>query len=119
MVTTMVKPVFGVLLAYPVGGEANGRLQCLSGAGLGRAQPGFQLAEGEFDGVEIGRVGRQLQQASPTGFDEFSQAGHFVGWQVAPGHDHVAGHEHGAEHLLQVGSKDHAVDGPVDSHGRL
>ena len=34
------------------------RFQGLAGAGLGRAQPDFELAEGPFDGVGIGRVRR-------------------------------------------------------------
>ena len=75
----MVKPVFGILLAYSFRGGLDNAFQRLSGAGLGGAQPGFELAESQLDGIEIGRIGRQVQQARPAGFDEFSQPGYFVG----------------------------------------
>ena len=107
----MVKPIFRVALDYPIGGVLDGGLQGLAGAGLGRAQPRFELAEGQFNGVEIGRVRRQIQQAGAAGFDEFGRAGHFVGRQVVE-HDHVAGYECGAEHLVQVSGKYVAVAAP-------
>ena len=61
MITTMVKPIFSILVAYPLRGRLDGGFERLAGVGLGRAQPGFELAEGEFDGVEIGRVGRRTR----------------------------------------------------------
>jgi|GEM_PF-3063866 len=51
-------------------------------AGLGRAQPGFKLTKSQFNKVEIGRTGRQVQQPEPTDLDRFSQAGRFVRAQV-------------------------------------
>ncbi|WP_345114890.1 IS630 family transposase, partial [Hymenobacter algoricola] len=40
VVATVAKPVFGILLGYPVGSGLDDAFQRLSGAGLGRAQPG-------------------------------------------------------------------------------
>ena len=40
-----------------------------------------------------------------------------MGRQVVE-HDHVAGHQRRAEHLLEVGGKHVAVDGPAHGHGR-
>ena len=41
-----------------------------------------------------------------------------MGRQVVA-YDHVAGYQRGAKHLLEVGRKDVAVDGPAYGHGRL
>jgi len=54
----MVKPIFRVAPGYPMGGVLNDGFQRLAGAGLGRAQSDFELAEGQFDGIEIGRTKR-------------------------------------------------------------
>ena len=67
----MVKPVFRVALGYPIGGVLDDGFQGLAGAGLGGTQPGFELAESEFNGVEIWRLRRQAQQAGSAGFNEF------------------------------------------------
>jgi hypothetical protein len=80
----------------------DGGFQCLAGAGLGRAQPGFEFAGDEFDGIKIGRIGRQIQQAGTPYGDDFGQPDHFVGGQVVE-HDHVARHQGGAEHMVQIG----------------
>lgn len=118
MVATVVKPVFRVAPAYPLSSFLDDAFPGLPGSCLCSAQPGFELAEGQFDGVEIRRVRRQIQQAGTAGFDHLGQPDHFVGRQVVE-HDHVAGYERGTEHLLQVGGKDVAVDGPTHGHGRL
>ena len=39
---------------YPVRGGLYDGLKGLAGAGLGRAEPGFEFAEGGFDKVKIG-----------------------------------------------------------------
>ena len=80
MVATVVKPIFRVALGYPIGGVLDDGFQGLAGAGLGRAQSRFELAEGQFNGVKIGRVRRQIEQVGAAGFDAFGQAGHFVGF---------------------------------------
>ena len=46
VVATMVKPIFRVALGYPIGGVPDDGFQGFPGAGLGRAQSGFELAEG-------------------------------------------------------------------------
>ena len=67
VVATMVKPVFRVGFGHPFRGLLDDRLQGVAGAGLGGAEPGFELAEGQFDGIEVGRVRRQVEQAGPAG----------------------------------------------------
>ena len=56
----MVEPNVRVALRYPIGSGLDNGFQGVPGAGLSRAQPCFELAEGPFDGIEIGRVRRQM-----------------------------------------------------------
>ena len=77
-----------------------------------------QGAENLKHELAAGRVGRQVQQASATGFDESGQPVHLMGRQVVE-HDHVAGLQSGAQHLAQVSGKNSAVNGPAPGHGRL
>ena len=112
VVAKVVKPIFCVALRYPFGGGLDNGFQRLAGADLSRTQPSFELAEGESNGVKTGRAGRQVQRTRPAGFDQFGPAGHFVGRQVVERHD-VAGDQGGDQHLLQVGGKNVAVDGPA------
>lgn len=58
MVAKTVKPILRVLFGYPVDGGSDNGFQGLAGTGLGRAQPHFEFTEGEFDGVEGGRLRR-------------------------------------------------------------
>lgn len=68
MVASVADPISRVVLSYPVcGGLADG-FEGFAGAGLGRTQLGSELAEGRFNKVEIGRVGRQVAQAGAAGF---------------------------------------------------
>ena len=48
----MVKPVFRVVFGYPVRSGLDDGLQSVAGTDLGRAQPGFELAKGEFNRVK-------------------------------------------------------------------
>ena len=67
-ITTVVKAVLCVLFDYQVYNGLSDDFQGLVGAGLGRAQPRFESAEGEFNGVKIGGLGRQVQQMGVAGF---------------------------------------------------
>ena len=60
IIATVVKPVFRVVPGYPVRGGLDDVFQRFAGAGLCGTQPRFEFAEGQFNGVEIGRVGRQV-----------------------------------------------------------
>ena len=117
-VAAMVKPVFCVVLGYPVGCRSDTGFQRFAGAGPSGAQPRFKFTKGQFDGVEVRRVGRQVAQPRSAGCDQFGQAGHLMNRQVIE-HDHVAGHQRGTEHLLEVSGKYHPVDDPAHRHGRL
>ena len=68
MIAAMVEPVLGVIFVNPVQCGAHGGRQGLPGTGLGRAQEGFELAKGQFNRREAGRLGRQEQEAGPAFF---------------------------------------------------
>ena len=113
---TMVGPVFHVALRYPVGGGLNDGFQGLLGTGLGRAQPRFELAEGSFNGIKVRRVRRQVAQARPVFLHGFVQLIPFIPRQIVE-HHYVARPQGGAGHLVEVGGKHVAADGPVHSRG--
>ena len=117
MVAAVGQPILGVLRADPLGGGLDGFFQGLPGAGLPLAQPSFALAKGQVKGVEVGRVGRQVEQVSAVGFEQPSKALDLVGGQLVE-YDHLAWAERGAKHLLQVGGEDRPVDGPAHGQGR-
>src|SRR5215211_7688030 len=54
----------------------------LAGARPGSAQQRLELGEGFFDGVEIGRVGRQVQKLAAPPLDELAHPGAFVSGEV-------------------------------------
>ncbi len=47
-----------------------------------RALDQLELGEGILDGIEVGTVGRQMEQRSPACFDSFSDALNLVGGQI-------------------------------------
>ena len=49
MIAAVVKPILGILDRYPSQGRLQGGGQRLAGAGSGRAQVDFELAEGQFN----------------------------------------------------------------------
>ena len=111
VVATMVKPILRILGNNPVRGLGQGFFQRLPGAGLGLAPLGFELASGLFDGRKIGRVRGQEPQASPAGLDQPGQPGDAVDAQIVQ-HDHIAGHQRRAGHVLEVGREAAPVQGP-------
>ena len=72
------------------------------------AEPGFQLREEQFDGVEIGAVRRQVCQGATGGLDGFADAGAGVAAEVVHHHD-VAGRQRRGELLWDVRQKQLAV----------
>ena len=76
---------------------------------------GFQLCEGILDRIEIGTVGRQVQQSSPTGFDSFPDASNLVGGQIVHD-DKVIRPQDRREHLLAPGPEAIPVHRSVEHH---
>ena len=85
---------------------------------LGRlAQERLQLGEGVLDRVEVGRVGREVEQARAGCLDQLSHPRPLVAGQVVHDHD-VAGPQLGDEDPLDVGLEGVAVDRAVEDEGR-
>lgn len=91
-------------------------IERLGGPGLGCAQELFELGPCFFDGIEVGRVWRQVEQLSSGSRDPLPNASHFVRAEVVHDHD-IAWPQHGAEDVVQVGEEDLGVGGRLDSHG--
>ena len=77
----------------------------------------FELGEDLLDRVEVGAVGRQVEEAGAAGFDRFAHAGDLVGRKVVHDDD-VARLERRRQGLLDIGKKALAVDGAVEDAGR-
>jgi len=77
----------------------------------------LELAEGEFDGVKIGRVGRQVADLGADSFDGLDDATQLVAGEVVHD-DHVARAQGLRQMLLDPGGEDVAVDGSLDAEGR-
>lgn len=67
----------------------------------GFAQQGFEFGEEVFNGVEIGRIGRQEDDLSAPGCDTFVHPGHFMATEVIGRHD-VAGLQGWTQHFLDI-----------------
>ena len=78
-------------------------------------QVSFELAPGRFDRVEVGRVGRQVDQSRSGRFDLRLHALDLVGTQVVHDHDGPSA-ELGDKHLFQVGQEHRPVGGSSDVH---
>lgn len=74
-------------------------------------------AGGVFNRVEVGAVGREIEQRAAGGFYGLSDAICLVGRQVVHD-DHVAGREGRHENLLDIGLESHSVHRPVKDHRR-
>lgn len=103
------KSVFGSDCAVSGGGEVVGALgggegaddmadgvpEALGGAHGGLAQYGLQLGEGVLDWIEVGAVGRELEQARASGVDGSA----FMAAECVH-HDGFARPQFGCEHLF-------------------
>jgi len=114
----MTEPSSGVVSGNGLEGVNDGLIQSFRSPSFTGAQELFELEPSFFNGIEVGRVGRQIEQFGATGFDSLLDAANFVRRQVV--HDHyVAGLEFGTQHLLHIGGKHLAVGGRFDGHDRL
>src|SRR4051812_2155909 len=96
---------------------ADGGPKALDGAFGGLAQECFQFGEGVLDGVEIGRVRREVEQACTRRLDQGSHACPLVARQVVQDHD-VAWPQCRDEDLLNIGLEGRAVDRAVQHERR-
>ena len=83
----------------------------------GRAEERFEFGEGQFDGIEVRAVGRQIDELRPDVFDGFADPGDLVSGQIVH-HDDVPRAQRRRKLLLDVAEKHVAVHRAVDHGGR-
>lgn len=88
----------------------DGSLGCAS-------EEGLQLGEDQFDRIEVGAVGRQVEEAGSGLFDEAAYAQDLVGGEIVHDDD-VAGAQGRDQDLLDVDEEGFAVHGAVEDEGR-
>lgn len=79
----------------------------------GTAEHRFELGEGQFDGIQVGTVGWQINEAGADPLDGLAHSSHFVSRQVV--HDHcIPGPQRSDELLLDIRAEDLPVHRSVD-----
>ena len=82
------------------------------------SQQRFELGEGFLDWIEIGTIGRQVDECCAAAFDRLADAGDFVTAEIVR-NDDVAGRERWCEDLFDIGEEGLPVHGSVeDKRGR-
>ena len=76
----------------------------------------FEFGEELFDGVQVGRIGRQIEQRGLRRNNGFFHSGHLVAAEIVEDHD-VPGLQCGAQKLSHPGQEQFAIHGPVRDHG--
>ena len=90
--------------------------ECADGSQRLGAEQCFEFGESLFDRVEVGTVGRQIEQTCAGTLDRLANAGDLV--RAEPVHDHdIAAAQRGSQHLLDIGEEGLAVDRPIE-HAR-
>jgi len=90
--------------------------ECADGSGCLGAEQCFEFGESLLDRVQVGTVGRQIQQACAGTLDCLTNAGDLV--RAKPIHDHdIAAPQRGNQHLLDIGEEGLAVDRPIEHAG--
>src|SRR5271169_2622792 len=87
-------------------------------SGFRLSQQGFELGEDLLDGVEVGGVFRQEDEAGSDVPDRLPHRSSLVGAEIVEDHD-VARLQRRHEELFDIGVEALAVDGPVEQAGRI
>lgn len=111
----MLEEGFGVVRRDGVDGILQGVLELWDESRFDPTQSLFELGPSLLDGVEIGRVGRQVNDVGATAFDGLSYAFYLVCSQIIE-NDQVARFEARYQHLLNESEEDIAVGGRFDAH---
>ena len=90
--------------------------ECADGSQRPGAEQCFEFGESLLDRVQVGTVGRQIEQACAGTFDCLANAGNLV--RTEPVHDHdIAMAQRGNQHLLDIGEEGLTVDSPIEHTG--
>ena len=90
--------------------------ECADGSQPFGAEQCFEFGGSLLDRVQVGTVGRQIDQTCAGGLDRLANAGNLV--RAEPVHDHdIATAQRGNQHLLDIGEEGFAVDRPIEHTG--
>lgn len=81
------------------------------------AHPVLDFGEDLFDGIEVGRIGREIPEPCSGCADELANGGRLVRTEIVHDDD-VAGLEHRHELLLDIGAEARSVDRSVEDARR-
>ena len=84
------------------------------GSGGDLSQERFELGEGLLDGIEIGAIGRQVDEHSAARLDRLAYAGDFMAREIVHDDD-VAWRQRRSEDLIDIGEEHDAIHGAVDN----
>ena len=98
--------------------DADGIPEGIFGPCRNPRQDGFDLGEELLDRIEIGAVGRQVEDRCADAFDGLTHAVDFVCRQVVHDHD-ITRFECRREELLGIGAKGSPVIGPSSTSGAM
>jgi hypothetical protein len=77
----------------------------------------FEFGEKLFDGVQVGRIRRQIEQRGLRRSNGFFHSSHFVATEVVEDHD-IPGLQRGTQKLPYPGQEQFAIHWPVGDQGR-
>ena len=92
---------------------SDGLAEFVEGSLGGGSQEGFELGEDLLDGIEVGTVGREIEDSGSGLFDGLADALDFVGGEIVHDDD-VPLRQRWGQLLADVGEKEFAVERPVD-----
>lgn len=112
----MSEPSFSVFWSDAFQRLAGGLIEQFFASGLGGSQNLLELRPSFFDWVEIGRIGRKIEELRACCLDLLLDAWHLVRTQVVH-HHHVTRSQRRNQKMLDIGAKDLAVGGGGNGHG--
>ena len=87
------------------------------GARGGFSQGGLELGEGHLDGIEVGRIGRQIQQAGTSVLNALAHALDLVCGEIVHDDD-IARLELWRQNLFDIGEEGGAMHRAIEQHRR-
>jgi hypothetical protein len=112
----MGKPPMRILTGDRPKCLSNGLLQGLQRSCRLGSQARLDLGPAFFDGGEIGRIRRQIEQPDASGGTSSSDARHFMRTQIIQ-NEELTWAQLRQQHLLEKGQKDRAIREAFDRHG--
>src|SRR5512135_1247227 len=108
----MSKPTESISRRDEIQSLSNGILKCIPATSTYPSQKGLQFGERLLNGREIGRVGRQEQETTSSGFNGLPHARPLMNAQVIQDHD-LPWFQTGSKKLFHIELKSSAIRRPI------